>query len=143
MKFWSSKTLELWKRKQRELSRFELDKKGLPWRQTLSENNFTISSIGPCELRVTLDPPSGSSEPVLVREGSGNPLPPAKEDGDKISCAALGMAFGVAKKVRPSWPSRMSNPHQPQLAKTVGYVGLGPSETVLIPSSGLPDSSPL
>lgn len=69
--------------------------------ETLSENNFTISSSGPGKLRVTLDPLPGFSELVPVRQGGGNALPPAKEDGAKISCAVPGMAFGVVSEVRP------------------------------------------
>ena len=100
--------------------------------ETLSEYEFTISSICLCRFRVTLDLQSGFSEPVLTREGSENPLPPANKDGAKMSCVAPGMAFGV----RPSWPPQMANPQQPQLARPMGYAGVVPSKTLLTPSSG-------
>ena len=61
VKFWSSKTLELWKRKQSP--HFGLDKKRLPWKPFL-KNNLAVSSVGPSK-SVTEDLQCGVSEPVL------------------------------------------------------------------------------
>lgn len=94
VKFWSSKTLELWKRKQS--SHFGLDKKRLPWRPFL-KNNLAVSSVGPSKL-VTEDPQHGVSEPVL----KGVPTPRSTNiDGARINPAASEMAFGVAKELQP------------------------------------------